>query len=139
MTIKFYDTSAILAKEKFYPEEEKYALSVITLQELENIKTSNSADEDVKYRARRFLRYLDEHSDDFEIVCDYDKNLKTNDEKILSSAYNYLQDKAFYFITNDLSMKFLAINAWHFNKDFVIAEKPILDNYTGYVDVIMDD
>ena len=140
MKIKFYDTSAILVKENFRPEEERYILSIITLQELEGIKTSKTADEDTKYRARRFLRLLDEHSDDFEIACEYDENLKSNDEKIISSAYHYLKDKKeFYFITNDLAMKFLLINAWHFNKEFVLSEFPEADDYTGYVDIVMDE
>ena len=113
-TIKFYDTSALLVKEKFFPDKEYYVISQITLQELENIKTS-TRDEETKYRARKLLRYLDEHLDDFEIhnveFINSDTK-KSNDEKILLSASNYfinLQEPAdFYFVTNDLAMKALA-------------------------------
>ena len=144
-TIKFYDTSAILIKEKFYPKTEQYVLSVVTLQELENIKVSNTADEQVKYQARRFLRYLEEHEDEFIIQCLYNTELKDNDEKILSSAYSYLlglrQDNnhsPFYFITNDVSMKFLAKHKW-LKAARVESEYPEVDTYTGYIDVVMDD
>ena len=113
-TIKFYDTSSILVKEKFNPTEEQYVLSIITLQELENLKTSNTTDENTKYQVRKFLRFYEEHPEMFKIHCEFDEKLKTNDEKILSSAYNCWlglnQDTTvygFYFVTNDFKLLWL--------------------------------
>ena len=145
--IKFYDTSAILVKEKFNPEKELYVLSVITLQELENLKTSNTSNENTKYQVRRFLRYYEEHPDEFEIHCNYNEDLKTNDEKILSAVYNYVlgmrQDgnyEDFYFVTNDLAMKALAEHKWLKRQfAYIISEKPEVENYTGYLDIVMDE
>lgn len=43
--IKFYDTSSLLiAGEDLFNGQEKFAFSSITLQELEDIKTSNYKD-----------------------------------------------------------------------------------------------
>lgn len=143
-TIKFYDTSALLVKEKFFPDKEHYVISQITLQELENIKTS-TRDEETKYRARKLLRYLDEYLDDFEIhIVEFinSDTKKSNDEKILLSASNYflnLQEPAdFYFVTNDLAMKALA-KFGILNNCKIISEFPIEDLYTGYIDVTMND
>lgn len=147
-TIKFYDTSALLSKEKFDPENELYVISIITLQELENIKSSATSDEELKYRARRFIRYFEEHPDDFQVHMEYDEKLKSNDEKILSGAYNYsLQHRneesikrywSYVFVTNDLAMKCLAKYKW-LKQVPVISEIPEVDLYTGYKDVVMNE
>lgn len=135
---KFYDTSAILAKEKFDTENEHYVISLITLQELEKIKSS-AVDEDKKYKARKFLRYLKDHQDEFEIYYEYDENAKTNDEKILSSANSYRQNsQTFQFITNDIAMYFLAKHKYLKDCTILMEEIPT-DEYTGYIDIIMSD
>lgn len=141
MKVKFYDTSAILEKNIYYPEEEKYVISVITLQEIENLKISQNANEEIKYKVRKFLRTLDENPDWFEIFCDYDDKAKTNDEKILSAVQKYysLYDITnFQFITNDLSMKYLAKNKYNLNIE-ILCETPSFDLYTGYKDIIMNE
>lgn len=147
-TIKFYDTSALLVKEKFNFREEEYVISVITLQELENLKSSNNTDEEIKHRVRKFLRFLDENLDKFIIQPRYEDSLKTNDEKILSGAYNYgltlnQNEKdyyEYYFVTNDLAMKALAKTKWLKNvRATVISEEIKQDTYTGYKDVVMND
>ena len=141
MKVKFYDTSAILEKNIYYPEEEKYVISVITLQEIENLKISQNANEEIKYKVRKFLRTLDENPNWFEIFCDYDDKAKTNDEKILSAVQKYysLYDITnFQFITNDLSMKYLAKNKYNLNIE-ILCETPSFDLYTGYKDIIMNE
>jgi len=58
--LNFYDTSSLLLKvDNLQKEEEKFVISSITLEELENIKTSTSKDPDIKYAARKLLHYLD--------------------------------------------------------------------------------
>lgn len=147
-TIKFYDTSALLVKEKFNFYEEEYVISIITLQELENLKSSNSTDEETKHRVRKLLRFLDENLNKFIIQPRYEESLKVNDEKILSGAYNYglvlNQDETdyyeYYFVTNDLAMKALAKTKWLKSvKATVISEEIKQDTYTGYKDIVMND
>lgn len=147
-TIKFYDTSALLVKEKFNFCEEEYVISIITLQELENLKSSNNTDEETKHRVRKLLRFLDENLDKFIIQPRYEESLRTNDEKILSGAYNYgltlNQDERsyyeYYFVTNDLAMKALAKTKWLKGINVtVISEEIKQDAYTGYKDIVMND
>lgn len=147
-TIKFYDTSALLVKEKFNFYEEEYVISIITLQELENLKSSNNTDEETKHRVRKLLRFLDENLNKFIIQSRYEESLKTNDEKILSGAYNYglalnQNEKSYYeyyFVTNDLAMKALAKTKWLKGvRVTVISEEIKQDTYTGYKDIVMND
>ena len=142
-TVKFYDTSALLVKEKFNFEKDCYVISIITLQELEKLKISNTDDE-LKYKVRKTLRLLDENFSNFVIATRYGENLKTNDEKILDSADYYYHTaprenyKSFYFVTNDLSMKALAKGKLPENV-IVISEEVEKDTYTGYKDIVMND
>ena len=147
-TIKFYDTSALLVKEKFNFHEEEYVISIVTLQELENLKSSNNTDEETKHRVRKLLRFLDENLNKFIIQPKYEESLKVNDEKILSGAYNYglalnQNEKdyyEYYFVTNDLAMKALAKTKWLKNIGAtIISEEIKQDTYTGYKDIVMND
>lgn len=61
-TVKFFDTSALLAGFKLNQEDINY-ISTIVFSELENIKTSYQKDEIVKYKARVLIRYLMDHQD----------------------------------------------------------------------------
>lgn len=147
-TIKFYDTSALLVKENFNFREEEYVISIVTLQELENLKSSNNTEEETKHRVRKLLRFLDENLNKFIIQPRYEESLKVNDEKILSGAYNYgltlnQNEKGYYeyyFVTNDLAMKALARTKWLKGINVtVISEEIKQDTYTGYKDIVMND
>ena len=55
--VKFYDTSSLLKKvDTLFETGERFAVSSVTLDELENIKTSSNKDADIKYSARKLLR-----------------------------------------------------------------------------------
>ena len=56
---KFFDTSALL--ELTSNVDKPIYISSITLKELENIKISNNKSEEVKYKARRIIKQIDEH------------------------------------------------------------------------------
>jgi predicted ribonuclease YlaK len=145
--VKFYDTSSLLKIGDKLFDEGRFAVSSVTLDELENIKTSSNKDADVKYSARKLLREMDEHMNDFDIVMFSDKMLKpinkldlsiTNDIKILSCAINYSKTKTteeIIFVTNDLILKVLAKM---FFKVTSVNEKE-QDNYTGYLDMRLND
>lgn len=54
--IKFYDTSSLIKKvNSLFDNNETFVISSITLEELENIKTSSKKDNDLKYAARHLL------------------------------------------------------------------------------------
>ena len=55
--IKFYDTSSLLLKaDTLFEVNERFAISSITLEELEHIKTAANKDANVKFAARRVVR-----------------------------------------------------------------------------------
>ena len=66
---KFYDTCSLLkiGDALFNDGAEKFAISSITLEELEGIKTSSNKDPDVKYSARKLVHLLDEHYGEFDL------------------------------------------------------------------------
>lgn len=59
-----------------FETEENIAISSITLEELENIKTSSNKDADIKYAARHLLHLLDDNNGKYEIIIFKDKYLK---------------------------------------------------------------
>ena len=122
MTKNFYDTCSLLLKAgNLFEQEENIVLSSITLEELENIKTSTNRDPDVKYAARKLLHDLDEHPDAYEIVIYKDEYFQnyiapkgismTNDAKIIACGLEYARlnpQSEIVFMTNDLSCKHIA-------------------------------
>lgn len=122
MTKNFYDTCSLLLKAgNLFEQEENIILSSITLEELENIKTSTNRDPDVKYAARKLLHDLDEHPDAYEIVIYKDEYFQnyiapkgismTNDAKIIACGLEYARlnpQSEIVFMTNDLSCKHIA-------------------------------
>lgn len=145
--IKFYDTSSLLLKvDTLFEEKELFAISSITLNELENIKTSNSKSEDVKYAARKLLHKLDENSNNYDIEIFKEHMLKpineadlsvTADAKILACAKAYAdrQTEEVCFVTNDLALKTLA--KLFFARIEKVEEDE--DDYCGYKEVYLDE
>ena len=141
MKIKFYDTSSLLKQvDTLFDNEEHIAISSITIEELENIKTSANKDADIKYSARKLLHILDKNIDNYEIVIYKDKYLKpiekrgiaiTNDMKILSCALELQKKYEVQFITNDLALKHIAL--LFFDKVGCIAKE--VDDYRGFKDL----
>jgi predicted ribonuclease YlaK len=110
----FYDTSALLDEENI--SAEPFCISIITLTELESIKTSSQKDESLKKKARKLTNELSQDSCTY-YLFDFNEDFinknhrlhNNNDSKIISSV---LEAKKEYndiiFITKDLSLKNLA-------------------------------
>lgn len=144
--IKFYDTSSLLLKvDTLFEDDEKFAISSITLEELEKIKTSANKDADIKYAARKLIHELDEHMHEYDVEFYSTGKEKplikagveiNNDAKILSCAIDYERKHGdITFITNDLCLKHLA---YLFILDVQSVEEE-KDEYLGYKDIIMND
>lgn len=141
---KFLDTNAILdLQDKMF--EDNFCISSISLQEMENIKTSGRKDEETKYKARKALHLLDENKDKYEVVIyttameNYivEKQLEiTPDTKIIAScAFSkglLPQDTDFVFVTNDIACKMIASKIFGLEVESV-GEKEI-DEYKGFVE-----
>jgi hypothetical protein len=126
-------------------------LSSITLEELENIKTANNKDPDVKFAARKLARELDEHfGDGSYTVMIWNNDLMeelaeahlpiSNDSKILMCAKSYMQmlqeEDEFIFYTNDICCKHLAHIVLECPIESVEEEKY---DYDGYQIIQMND
>lgn len=144
--INFYDTSSLLLKVgSLFDENVPFAISSITLDELENIKTSSNKDQEVKYAARKLLHMLDENIGKFKIVIFKEKMLIpiqeaeltiTNDSKILACAIECAKGDEVCFYTNDLALKTIARI---FFADVASVNEDNEDDYTGFVDVSLDN
>lgn len=145
----FFDTCALLDLnfEKF---NNKFAISSITLQELENIKTSYNKDNEVKFKARSVVRYLKEHEDKFNIVLcgskeeNYILNNKklqlNNDNLIVACACNYqnIVDEL-YFCTTDLLCEFIAKTVFNLKTIDVNSLYTDKEEYIGYKNVVLTE
>ena len=148
MKYKCYDTCSLLeqAGHLFNSDEFTLVISSITLEELENIKTSGNKDPDVKYAARKVLIDMDEHYGAFEIVL-YNDSFGdmmmrdgislSNDAKIIACARHFAakhpQDEVI-FVTNDLICR-------HIASMYFITEKVTEEDYDydGYKEVYLDE
>lgn len=145
---RFYDTcSLLLMGEELF--EDRFGISSITLEELEHIKVSAHKDPEIKYAARRLLRMLDEHLDDFDVVIwkeEYgapilERGMElTNDMKVLASALVYDRDyhpDETIFITNDLALKVIAHT--FFGEDCIQSVDTRSDDYCGYKEITLSE
>lgn len=119
--ICFYDTSSLLLDGfSLIDRQEPFVISSITLEELENIKTSVHKDSGIKYSARKLLHLLDTNKNLFKIIIYKDSMLDifssygfdiNNDLKILATACFYDKTERpdeTIFVTNDLALKAIA-------------------------------
>ena len=143
MKTKFYDTCSLIANAQylFEKEDEQFVISSITLEELEEIKTSKNKSNDIKIAVRHLLHELDKHIGDYEVcifkesmLCPiHEENLSiNNDMKILATAifYNTNIYPNLTFITNDLALKTIARLFFDDIQIESIEEKQ--DDYKGY-------
>lgn len=149
--VYFYDTSSLLlAGEKIFNNKEHFLISSITLQELENIKSSSKKSQEVKYKARNLLRLLNEYTSLYTVIIHSNIYLDqiealgleiNNDTKILSDAYFADTNKPYLdriiFVTNDLALKNIANLLFADTQLESIEEER--DLYTGYKDIIASE
>ena len=143
---KFFDTSSLLLLENI---TEPIVISSITVQELEDIKSSARKDEDVRAAARKVLHWLDNNSDMYEIVIFNNHMLQkytnsgldiTNDLKIIATAMYYdrtYPDNDLIFVTNDLAQKAIAKILFPLERIESVEVQP--DKYTGFLDQTLTD
>ena len=145
MNYYFYDTCSLLLQVDNLPDN--LIISSITLNELEEIKTSSNKDPNIKYSARKLLHWFDKNSNKFTCWIFRTNMLDpiqqanveiNNDTKILACALDYdrnVHPDETIFVTNDIALKNIA-NLF-FGEDSIISvgEDEELDNYTGYIEV----
>jgi len=143
MVKNFFDTCSLLELQE-QAFNSKFLISSITLHELENIKTSGTKDEEIKYKARRLLHLLAEKEDLYEVVVyKHDDLLEethlphTADSQIIVSALVAKEENPdLIFVTKDLACKKIA-DSVGLKTEYIKGQR--IDNYTGYLEVEMDD
>jgi uncharacterized alpha/beta hydrolase family protein len=117
---------------------------------LENIKTSQNKDPDIKYAARKLLNLLAQHLDAYEVHIFNTNMLKlienkglsiSDDTKILATAIDYDIDRhpdETVFVTNDLALKHMA-NLFFGTDSIESVNEDVNDDYDGYLEVHMTD
>ena len=145
---RFYDTCSLLLRaDNLFDTNEHFIISSITLDELENIKTSTKKDADTKYAARHLLHLLNEYIGEYEIHVFTEDMLKpiedkhltiNNDIKILATALDYnAKHNQVLFVTNDLSLYYISRLFLPEEQLASVAEND--DTYQGYIDIQLDE
>jgi predicted ribonuclease YlaK len=147
--IKFYDTSSLLLKaDTLFEDGEKFAISSITLEELEHIKTAANKDADVKYAARKLTHILDTHMGEYDVEI-FNEGMEkpvakagiyiNNDAKIIACGLSYKKklgsEQRIVFVTNDICLKHLASLFFK----FVASVDEDYDDYLGFKDIQMNE
>lgn len=144
----FLDTNVLLENFDEFKDKE-FAISSVTLNELEEIKTNKYKTEEVKYAAREATRWLADHYGQYEVIhyCDsvrdkiWSYNLDdTNDAQIVGCAWLYsviANSEDVCFVTHDLSCRNIAHNIFGLNVKWF--EKEDAEEYTGFKKVVMSE
>lgn len=144
----FYDTCAILsAQQNAFNTDEIFYISSITINELENIKTSGLKDEETKFKARKLLHLLEKYEDKYEIIL-YNNEVEklvslfhlpdNNDSKIIACAFYILskQTEECYFCTKDLACKQVAKSIGLSTISNETKEEKV---YTGFIELKLNN
>ena len=116
--MQFYDTNVLLHNDT-WTQNQKFYISNITIEELEQIKISEKQSPKIKYLARKAVRWLIDNPNKY-IVFIFDENSKiikkrfpftidSQDKKIIATAFE-AQEKGydFNFITYDYNCHLIA-------------------------------
>ena len=142
----FYDTNALLTLQEQVLKE-KFVISSITLQELEDIKTSYKKDQEVKYKARKAIHILDKNPDMYDVVVYhlplynmYMSDLEdTPDNKICACAkwYQEFRDNKLVFVSDDICCRTIARYEFDLNAMGITNNDDI--DYTGFKEIKMSE
>lgn len=145
----FLDTNVLLENLDEFKDKE-FAISSVTLNELEEIKTNKYKTEEVKYAAREATRWLADHYGQYEVIhyCDsvrdkiWSYNLDdTNDAQIVGCAWLYsviANSEDVCFVTHDLSCRNIAHNIFGLNVKWFEKEDSRIE-YTGFMEIAMNE
>lgn len=151
----FYDTNVLLSNLEFVKQNGAFLISPVTIGELENIKTSANKDDEVKFQARRAVRFLAEnrdlwtatiHGEDTMQIARNKCNLPDiNDGNIIAGFYSEAltgnHEMPVVFCTGDLLCGLYAEQAANVIANTEVADVLILNNtveekiYGGYEEV----
>ena len=138
MRMLFLDTNVLLDDVEYF-ENERFAISGKTLEELENIKNNRNKSEDIKASARKVQRWLADHHGEYEVVVEtnavYDLCVTKNvdcynpDHIICATAALLAKKEDVHFVTHDLSCRNIAEQIYGLDVEWFEDKEEI---YKGY-------
>lgn len=141
----FYDTNALLTLGEKILENEKFFISSVSLQELENIKTNRNKTDDIKYQARQAVRILTDHSEKYEVIT-YTPGLldkaiveDTPDNKICACAAWLSKTEKIRFVTSDLCCAVIAKHIFNLDVEINSESDLAANKYTGFIERTMTE
>ena len=143
---RFYDTNALLnLLERAF--EEEFICSYVTLNEIEDIKTSGKKDEETKYKARKLSKLFDKYSNYKVSIINYNEAVdelkslglkETPDNLIMLSALNCIKDgEDIVFVTDDICCKNIARDVFGLTVEGI--NKNENDDYKGFTEVELNE
>jgi predicted ribonuclease YlaK len=125
----FYDTCALINNfEDIRSNDYIFAISSITLDELEKIKISRDKDEETKHRVRKLLYWMYLHQDRYTVIL-HSGDYKNADDAIIEDACS-IKDDIVTFFTSDLSCYHRARIKLCYVE--YVSDMKENDKYTGY-------
>lgn len=133
-------------------KEDFFILSSVSIEELEDIKTNRSKDDDVKYRARKAVRFLNEHPEKYEVIVyrDYWSEVPINnitaDQRIIICALHAQTDgqKDIIFCSDDILARLiakndfgLAVTGFNNQEEEIYKGYKIIEGYTNTINEYM--
>lgn len=141
----FLDTNALLEDIDYFSSA-PFVISSETLCELENIKTNKNKTEEVRAAARKAIRWLTEHHNNYDtfVFCDsinekiFSLGLDdTPDTRICACAKFYNDNfEEIKFITHDISCRNIAANVFKLDVEWFDNNE---ETYTGFKEIVMSD
>lgn len=129
----FLDTNILIHNIRNF-ENEKFAISSVTLSELENIKTSKNKTEDIRYCARKSTKWLAEHPDQYEVVIYNDEHKQMIENSYLDITPDNMIiaccPSDYIFVTNDLCCQNIASKV--FQLETLSLKDEVEQIYEGY-------
>lgn len=147
----FYDTCSLLNYyNQIFTSKHKFAISEVSIRELENIKVSPHKDEDTKYKARQVVKLLTKNQDQYDVILMTDDIFNrmevmelddTPDNRItMSATYYYEAVSKNTFVTDDFCLYNIAKNLTpipvKLGSEVFESTKEI---YKGYKEVTLSD
>lgn len=144
--LPFYDTNGLLnLLDKAFNSE--FVCSSKSLEEIEHIKVSDRKDQEIKYKARKLIRLLDENKDKYDVVIPNNITFeilnnfqleKTPDNIIMACAYDYNKNcKPITFISDDICCKVLARNIFDLDVEGISNNNYV--EYKGFKEVVLNE
>lgn len=147
---KFFDSSSLLElSENDFKELDNFIISSVTLQEVENIKSSFSKDDSIKHKARNVSRLLNKYRDKYHAIILENKHYDilnglrlpfTNDNLILASAFDYYNNISHIILcTQDNNMRIIGHSIFKLDIEWTDNQIDEKELYTGYKYVVLSD